>query len=345
MRASEHSQSSQASSSSSRYQNSQSLQTSSQVSSAIRLDSPELTSTRRSPSPILRATPTHEYPAPDAKVYVTGVTFDVDFNHVYVQGSRLQPSRLGYAVKHKASLSGGRALSNVWAHGLQLQYTELDGSISGVWLCKLCHQARTKSDAKYTINGTSYIRSHIKKKHAVNPFTGKQVPSNPNNLPKSPFTHAAHIPGMVSHTLHTPWEEEQFQHSVVDWTIIRDLSFLNAIYPATRGLLTWNRLNLLHALPDSATTLSSYINKYFTERQLEVRQLIQSAASKIAVSVDIWTSSNHLSFLGVVAHFVDADYQQRDLLIAFNNLIGDHTASAQALAILKVILSDNSKYR
>ena len=55
------------------------------------------------------------------------------------------------------------------------------------------------------------------------------------------------------------------------------------------------------------------------------------------MSVDVWTSDNYLSFLGVVAHFVDAENNQRDLLIGFRNLAGDHTASAQASVILDVI--------
>jgi hypothetical protein len=90
-------------------------------------------------------------------------------------------------------------------------------------------------------------------------------------------------------------------------------------------------------LPNSSTTLSDYIKKHYIKRKSEIYRLIQSALSKIAISVDIWTSSNHLSFLGVVAHFVDADYNQQDLLISFRNLLGDHTASAQASVILNVI--------
>ncbi|KAK7178247.1 transposase-like protein [Paraphaeosphaeria sporulosa] len=212
-----------------------------------------------------------------------------------------------------------------------------------MWLCKICHQARSKSDAKSTINGTSYIRSHIKKKHAIDPLTGNNVPSTFNNLPESPFTQAAHIPGTATHTSHMPWEEEHFQRSIIDWTIVGDMSFSDVTCAATRGLLTWNRSNLLHANSDSKTTLSEYINKYYTQRQSEVRRLTQSAASKIAISVDIRTSSNYLSFLGVVAHFVNANYEQRSLLIAFNKLMGDHAASVQASAILKVIRENNFK--
>jgi hypothetical protein len=122
---------------------------------------------------------------------------------------------------------------------------------------------------------------------------------------------------------------------------MRDLSFQDATSPSIRGLLTWNRAELLHALPNLSNTLSSYIRKQCEDRKAEVRQLIQSAAGKIAVSVDVWTSANHLSFLGVVAHFVDADYNQQDLLIGFRKLLGDHTASAQALVIVDVMREYN----
>ena len=67
----------------------------------------------------------------------------------------------------------------------------------------------------------------------------------------------------------------------------------------------------------------------------------------------MWTSSNHLSFLSVVGHFAgeslsiaefwqqlttpDAQYRQRDILLAFQNLYGDYTGAAQAAVILKAL--------
>jgi hypothetical protein len=44
--------------------------------------------------------------------------------------------------------------------------------------------------------------------------------------------------------------------------------------------------------------------KLLAKRKVKVKELLAVAKSKISVSVDIWTSSNYLSFLGVVAHFV-----------------------------------------
>jgi hypothetical protein len=50
--------------------------------------------------------------------------------------------------------------------------------------------------------------------------------------------------------------------------------------------------------------MSKYVQAKLEERKIEVGELLRAASSKISVSVDIWTSSNYLSFLGVVAHFV-----------------------------------------
>ena len=97
---------------------------------------------------------------------------------------------------------------------------------------------------------------------------------------------------------------------MVDWVILLDMSFLNATSSATRGLLTWNRTDMLRALPSSATTLSEYVHKMMDERKEAVHKLIASTASKVSISIDVWTSSNYLSFLGVVAHFAGKDFQE-----------------------------------
>jgi hypothetical protein len=76
-----------------------------------------------------------------------------------------------------------------------------------------------------------------------------------------------------------------------------------AASPELRGLLTWNRSDLLKALPTSSTTIAEYTRSSLERRKEEIKTLVTTAASKISISVDVWTSSNPLSFLGVVAHF------------------------------------------
>ena len=143
------------------------------------------------------------------------------------------------------------------------------------------------------------------KQHRINPSTGL-IPDEPST-PNDPWI-AAKVAGSSNYVAHAPWEEEKFQQALVDWTILHDVSFATASAATTRGLLTWNRLNLLRALPDCRTTISSYVTKGLNDRKREVSALIESAQSKISVSVDVWTSRNHYSFLAIVAHFVGKVY-------------------------------------
>jgi hypothetical protein len=103
---------------------------------------------------------------------------------------------------------------------------------------------------------------------------------------------------------HSPWQEEALQSALVDWAIVKDVSFAVAVSPAMRGLLTWNRTPLLPALLNSASTFQKYVLAALVERKDEVMELLQASKGKISISVDVWMSSNYLSFLSVVAHFV-----------------------------------------
>lgn len=279
------------------------------------------------------------YPAETNRIH--GVKFNVDFHRVYHNGERLNASRLGYRVRYKAHLAGRRESAAHWSYGVELQYVESDGSISRYWLCRACHESMSTPDA-LRINGTVHITNHLIRKHQIDPRTGLIPDGRPT--PENPWE-AARVAGSSTCTTHTPWEEDKLQSALIDWAIVNDISFATATSHATRGLISWNRRNLLRALPNSPTTMASYVTNQLRLRQMEVSSLLEHARSKISVSVDVWTSRNYYSFLAVVAHFVDATYKQRDVLIAFRNLIGDHSGAAQAAIILDVIRQYNFETR
>ena len=83
-----------------------------------------------------------------------------------------------------------------------------------------------------------------------------------------------------------------------------DISFSDVASSATRGLLTWNRTDLLRTLSTSKTTLSNYVETALEKRKFIVKRLVQSAESKIAVSVDVCIEALQLQkswlFHGVV---------------------------------------------
>jgi len=228
--------------------------------------------------------------------------FEVDFERVYKSGVRLDPRRLSYSVKHKSQLAGKRRISTVWRYGADLQYDDLDSKPRQVWLCKRCHDTYSKHAAQF-VDGYKHIASHMAKLHRIDVNTGL-LPEVVVETPRfnSPFD-AARVAGSNKLVSHTPWQEEQLQSALVDWVILKDVSFAVATSPELRGLLTWNRSDLLRALPASRSTIAEYVRSNLERRRDEIKTLVLAAHSKINISVDVWTSSNHLSFLAVVAHF------------------------------------------
>ena len=189
--------------------------------------------------------------------------------------------------------------SGIWKHGVKLLYQDDQGTKT-LWLCRACHLNQRINDA-YTVNGTRHVFTHLESFHRIH-ADGSPIPDSVDDKTGNPWQ--ASIPGSASHTSHTPWQEAELQSAVVDWAVVRDLSFYTVTAPGTRGLLTWNRKELLRALPNSVTTLSAYVQTSLKERKIEIKALLAAAIGRINLSLDVWTSTNHLSFLGIVAHFV-----------------------------------------
>lgn len=229
-------------------------------------------------------------------------SFEVDFHRVYRAGKRLEPERLSYAVTHKSQLAGKREISPIWRYGVRLMYSDPEGKQRHYWLCRRCHNEHAKDSVK-AVDGYNHIVNHMKKYHRIDVKTGllPEVALPPPSW-GSPFD-AAKVAGSNRLVSHTPWQEEQLQAALIDWVILKDISFAVATSPELRGLLTWNRSDLLKALPTSRSTIAEYTRSTLERRREEIKTLVTTAASKISISVDVWTSSNYLSFLGVVAHF------------------------------------------
>ncbi|KAF1941626.1 hypothetical protein EJ02DRAFT_295549, partial [Clathrospora elynae] len=99
--------------------------------------------------------------------------FEVDFGRVYLNSKRLVASCLGYKVRHKSMLKGGR-----------------------------CHQNCELNNTK-VVSGIRHIQDHIIKLHQIDPNTGllPETPSQPQF--SSPFA-AAKAAGTTTVISHSP---------------------------------------------------------------------------------------------------------------------------------------------
>ena len=102
--------------------------------------------------------------------------------------------------------------------------------------------------------------------------------------------------------------------------------FLAALSP---GLEKW--------IPKAGNTIRDWILAEFERRQEEVKQQLFASKSRIHLSFDLWTSPNHLSFVGVVAHYMSPQYRVETVLLGLRRLRGPHSGENIAKAIVKVI--------
>ena len=52
--------------------------------------------------------------------------------------------------------------------------------------------------------------------------------------------------------------------------------------------------------------------------------------AKVALSLDCWSSSTRLSFIGIIVHYISKDWELVEELVGFENLTDVHTGVALA---------------
>ena len=80
---------------------------------------------------------------------------------------------MGYGVRHKSQLKGGRTVASFWKYGVELEYLENDGSYIKLFLCRACHLKCQPKDAR-VVNGTAHL--------IARPFNSKKTGSGEASL-------------------------------------------------------------------------------------------------------------------------------------------------------------------
>jgi hypothetical protein len=235
-----------------------------------------------SPPPSARC---HVYPGESDRLGVLGARFKVDFDQIYLNRVKLSPLQTGFKISYKSKLIGAKRCSPVWRYRLKLEHFKANSKSLKLWLCKACHLTRHYTSDARVVDSNAHITRHMIKAHGIDPATS-MLPEG--SLPGflSPFE-AAKVARARTIISHSPWQEQELQEALVDWVMLKDVSFRTAVSLAFRGLLTWNRSSLLLALLDSHSTMSLYVMKLLATRKIEVKELLAVAKLKISVSVDI----------------------------------------------------------
>lgn len=92
-------------------------------------------------------------------------------------------------------------------------------------------------------------------------------------------------------------------------------------------------------VPVSHSAIRTAIQSHWYEEKLILQRELQTAASKINISLDIWTSPNRILFLAIVAHFVrhDSGHFMKSLLAL--RQVGGHSGEEQ-FTVLRTVLEE-----
>ncbi|CAG8810889.1 18398_t:CDS:2, partial [Racocetra persica] len=81
----------------------------------------------------------------------------------------------------------------------------------------------------------------------------------------------------------------------------------------------------LHALVPREDTIRNDIIKSFEEERRKLIILFQNIPGKISFAIDVWTLPNAYSFLAITAHWITNNWELKNILIDFIDLMGPHS--------------------
>ena len=73
-----------------------------------------------------------------------------------------------------------------------------------------------------------------------------------------------------------------------------------------------------------------FINNYYF-----ILFKLKNVLGKLSFTLDCWTSTNNIAFLGITCHFVDVDWCLKETLVDFIHLSGSHSGENLAKEFLK----------
>ena len=128
-----------------------------------------------------------------------------------------------------------------------------------------------------------------------------------------------------------------FKALLVRLFTIEQLPYVKVESAAFRELLVYLRNDLRSSIP-SARSLIKYTSYAYQKSMETVRTALAGARSRINISFDLWTSPGRCpSLLGVVAHYLDAQWKPITVLLALPKMVGDHTGVSIAKQIHRIL--------
>jgi hypothetical protein len=106
---------------------------------------------------------------------------------------------------------------------------------------------------------------------------------------------------------------------LIKWIVINQHSFL--IVEES------NFIDFVHTLHPgavliSADTVKRKIMDLYTNNISKIQEVFENILGKVSFTIDIWTSPSNKSFLALTAHYIDQNWELKNVLVDFIQIFG-----------------------
>jgi hypothetical protein len=239
-----------------------------------------------------------------------------------------------------------RPKSHIWIYGTRVKKLS---SNHDYWLCRICHLKQPlpqyPSGHIYRCSSTSQAIDHLKDKHSID--ENGQIRVKPQRSTQRTIDTYGSLLAARNEAI-TAFNLAYFKALLVRLFTTEQLAFMKVESEAFRDLLIYLQPLLRGSIP-SSRSLVRYVGFAYRASLSEVEQSLAKARSRINLSFDLWSSpGRRLSLLGVVAHYLDANWKPATVLLALPRMFGSHTGVNIATQIHGILrhfrIGDNFGY-
>jgi hypothetical protein len=179
--------------------------------------------------------------------------------------------------------------------------------------CKTCKQLFSEKSA------TTTLRRHIEKKHTNIYDRAKQTSLEINRFHPYPTT--------------SP-EYKSITNKLIDWLATDLLPFTIVESPYFNKFIT---LLNGHYKPPSRQTIKKLIIRKFNIKRNNLKCDIEKIPGKVSFTTDIWSSMTNQSYLGITLHYIDNNWNLKNLTLDVIHLEDHHTGNVIADKVFNLL--------
>jgi hAT family C-terminal dimerisation region/Domain of unknown function (DUF4413) len=209
--------------------------------------------------------------------------------------------------KRKAKSHTSWTSEHFWVTELEATWRRKGGPLKKdrLLMCKRCDWSSTDSARS---GSTTNLGTHLQTKHRIKPGSDTAPPMVKTSLDRfmAPQKDKVSLEDAMVH-----WAIDTRQ----PFTAVEQLSFRKMFDSA----------GIINVPIKTADTLRNRIKDQYQRYRDSVKQELNTTCHTVALSLDLWTSENQLSILGVMGHWLTADFEKKEKLLEFMEIEGVHS--------------------